>query len=121
MSNDVPIFNIPLNKYSIPEGIHSGIIQSYEYIKGFNDKPDIIVLKVYSNLTEYRIPVYLSENSSWKILDLFKSAGILESCIVNGSLRTEWDKLVGKMIYFISNGKNVTKFISKDIYEATTS
>lgn len=102
---------------NIPAGIHCGVVQDYDYLPPTEDKPGIVVLKVYCNLNEYKIPLYLSEKSSWKIVDLFKSAGLLEECIKNGELYTEWDKLIGRNVYFTSDGSKVTKFILRDVYE----
>lgn len=115
-----PVYRIPLGLNIIPEGIHKAIIKSYKYYPSKNDKPDVISIELESDTFVVRVPLSLSPNLTWKIIDLFKSAGLYEKCIVDNTyLETNWDLLIGKTVYFMADSRGLKKFIVKEVYEDT--
>ncbi len=81
-------------------------------------------MRLYGKYEEYKdiltyIFVSLTPGVEWKIINLFKSAGLFDKCIKDGKFYTYWSLLDDKYIYPVVDNLGVKNFVTEDKYLMT--
>ncbi len=102
-----------------PPGVYKFRILEVEPVK--YDDGNREGMRIYGKYDEYPdIITYffisISQKMAWKIVNLFKSAGVFDRCIRDGKFYTQWTLLDNTYVYPVIDEKGIKNFTTEDKY-----